>query len=127
VAEVDALLAVRVLHHALEDVVLALQHGLHVDVLDEEIAMLVQLVLQLVPAALARQRLEPGLEKTRVFKKKPAQWFFLGFWVFLVFWGFFGGFFWVFLGYFVCFFAQGFFSFKNTLRCIQTLTYNHSY
>ncbi len=34
--------------------------------------------------------LKPGLEKTRVFfKKKPAQWFFLGFLVFFVFFGFF--------------------------------------
>ncbi len=29
--------------------------------------------------------LEPGLEKTRVFKKKPAQWVFWVLWVFLVF------------------------------------------
>ncbi len=56
-----------------------------------------------------------GLEKTRVKKKKkPAQWFFLGF-----------------LG-FLGFFAQKrvfrvSFSFKNTFRCIQTLNYNHSY
>jgi hypothetical protein len=36
---------------------------------------------------------EPGLEKTRVFLKNPAQWVFLGFfWVF--------GFFWFFLGFF---------------------------
>ena len=85
-AEVNALLAVRVLHHALEDVVLALQHGLHVDVLDEEITMLVELVLELVPTALARQRLEPGLEKTRVQNQPSA--FLCCFWVFWVFLGF---------------------------------------
>ncbi len=69
-----------------------------------------------------------GLEKTRVFFKKPSPvgfLFFFGF--FRVFWGFLGffGFFWVFLprreGFRV------FFSFKNTFRCIQTLNYNHSY
>ncbi len=64
--------------------------------------------------------LVPGLEKT-------------------VFFCFFFGFFWVFrfLGFFGVFLvlfyiAQnreflGFFSFKNTFRCIQTLNYNHSY
>jgi hypothetical protein len=69
---------------------------------------------------------EAGLEKTRVFLKNPAQcffWFFLGYFVFFVFLGFLG---------FLNIFAQkreflGFFSFKNTFRCIQTLNYNHSY
>jgi hypothetical protein len=50
--------------------------------------------------------------------------FFLFFWVFL---GFFFGFF----GFFYIFAQKGeflgFFSFKNTFRCIQTLNYNHSY
>jgi hypothetical protein len=58
-------------------------------------------------------------------------WFFGGFfrffWVFLGFIGFFLVFFWFFY-----IFAQkrdflGFFSVKNTFRCIQTLNYNHSY
>jgi hypothetical protein len=54
-----------------------------------------------------------GLEKTRVFLKKPSP---VGF-----------------FGFFLFFFAQtrgflGFFSsFTNTFRCIQTLNYNHSY
>ncbi len=56
-----------------------------------------------------------------------------GFWFFVVYLGFLG-FFWAFLDYFrfSFIFAQkreflGFFSLKNTLRCIQTLNYNHSY
>jgi hypothetical protein len=56
-------------------------------------------------------------KKTRVFKQKPAQWFFL---FFLFFWGFFG--FLVFL--YICpeeRVFRFFFSFKNTFRCIQTL------
>jgi hypothetical protein len=75
-----------------------------------------------VPGARARHRLRrdvqgrvgknPGLKKNT-----PTQWFF---WFFLGFFGFF------------YIFAQkreflGFFSFKNTLRCIQTLNYNHTY
>jgi hypothetical protein len=67
----------------------------------------------------------PGLEKTRGLKKKTAQWVF---WAFLFFFGILGdfGFFWFFY-----IFAQkreflGFFGFKNTFRCIQTLKYNHS-
>ncbi len=61
-----------------------------------------------------------GLEKTRV-KKTPAQWVFLGFYVF----------FWVF-GVFYIFakkreFLGFFFSFKNTLWFIQTLNYIHLY
>ncbi len=55
------------------------------------------------------------------FKKKPSPVGFFGFfWVFWVF-GFFG----VFLPRREGF--RGFFSFKNTFRCIQTLNYNHSY
>jgi hypothetical protein len=65
------------------------------------------------PARQIKKPVKAGLEKRR-FKKKTAQW---------VFWGFFG----VFLGFFGFFiFSQkreflGFFSFKNTFRCIQTL------
>ncbi len=58
--------------------------------------------------------------KKPVFFLNPAQWIFLGFSGFLGFLGFFH------------IFAQkreflGFFSFKNTFRCIQTLNCNHSY
>ncbi len=65
------------------------------------------------------------MEKTRVFKKKPAQWaFFGGFGFFGIF--VFFVFFVVFFGFFEFFFTQkreflGFFSFKKTFRCIQTL------
>jgi hypothetical protein len=68
-----------------------------------------------------------GWKKTRFFLKKPAQWVFFVFWVFLDIFGFF----WVLLFVKKNIFAQkreeflGFFSFKNTLRCIQTLNYNH--
>jgi hypothetical protein len=74
--------------------------------------------------------LQAGLVKTRVKKKKPAQWVFgvfLGF-----FWGFLGFFgllvfvFWVFWVFFKCLPRReflGFFSFKNTFMCIQTLNY----
>jgi hypothetical protein len=61
--------------------------------------------------------LAAGLEKTRVFKKNQAQWFFFGFF------GVFGVFCFCFCFYI---FAQkreeflGFFSLKNTFRCIQT-------
>jgi hypothetical protein len=48
----------------------------------------------------------PGLEKTWFFKNKTQPSVF-----FLIFW----------------FLFLGFFSFKNTFRCIQTLNYNHSY
>jgi len=68
------------------------------------------------------QGLKAGLEKTRVFLKKPSPVGFFGFfWVFWVFLGFFG------------FFGPDervfrvFFSFTNTFGCIQTLNYNHSY
>ncbi len=59
-----------------------------------------------------------GLEKTRVFLKKiqPTS-FFLGgrgFWAF----------FYIYLPRRESF--KGFFSFKNTFRCIQTFNYNHS-
>ncbi len=66
---------------------------------------------------------QAGLEKN-VFFFKPSPVVFLGFLVFWVFFWFFG---------FFYIFAQkkeeflGFFSFKNTFRCIQTLNYNHSY
>jgi hypothetical protein len=86
----------------------------------------VRFACHLCPYAAGRKA---GLEKTRVFlKRKPAQWFFCFFLVFLgfFFWG--GGFFVIFL----YIFAQkreflGFFSVKNTFRCIQTFNYNHSY
>ncbi len=72
-----------------------------------------------------------GLEKTRVFLKKPSPVGFFGFfWVFLGFLGFFGffWFFWVFcLDERVFRVFRVFFSFTNTFRCIQTLNYNHSY
>ncbi len=75
-------------------------------------------------------RLPGKVGKNPGFKKKPAQWicfvFCLGFLRFFGFFVFFC-FFWFFY-----IFAQkreflGFFSFKNTFRCIQTLNYNHSY
>jgi hypothetical protein len=49
-----------------------------------------------------------------VYKKKPAQWFFLGFFGFLN----------------ICpeeIVVRVFFSFKKTFGCLQTLNYNHSY
>jgi hypothetical protein len=67
-------------------------------------------------------RLYAGLEKTCFFfKPSPVVIFLCGFF----------GFFFSFL-VFVYIFAQmrkflGFFSFKNTFRCIQTLNFNHSY
>ncbi len=67
-------------------------------------------------AARGRVGKNPGFFK----KNQPSRFF--------VFLGFFG-FFLVFLVFYI--FAQkrgflGFFSFKNTFRCIQTLNYNHS-
>jgi hypothetical protein len=75
-----------------------------------------------------RQIHRVGKNPVFFFLKKPAQWVFLGFF----------GFFWVFLGFLVFLGFFGFFcpdervfrvfcSFTNTLRCIQTLNYNHSY
>jgi hypothetical protein len=59
------------------------------------------------------KRIKAGLEKNRFFLN-PAQWFFLGF-----------------LGFFIYICLEegfwGFFSLKNTFRCIQTLNNNHSY
>ena len=53
--------------------------------------------------------IKSGLEKTRVFLKKPSPVGFFGFfWVFLVFFGFFG-FFWAFLGFFAL--TRGFLGF----------------
>jgi uncharacterized membrane protein YdjX (TVP38/TMEM64 family) len=91
-------------------------------------ASLCYLLARLVGAQLARQyfphriqAFQAGLEKTCFFFNQPI--------------GFFG-FFILFLFFIFCFFlyifAQkreflGFFSFKNTLRCIQTLNFNHSY
>jgi hypothetical protein len=71
------------------------------------------------PARQIKKPVKAGLEKTR-FKKKTSSVFFFRFL----------GFFRVFGFFFI--FAQkreflGFFSFKNTFRCIQTLNYNHSY
>jgi protein-tyrosine phosphatase len=79
------------------------------------------------PYMLARQA---GLETNPGLKKNPAQWFFLFFFVFFCFFEVLCFF------CFFCFFLYNcpeervfmvFFSFKNTLRCIQTLNYNHSY
>jgi hypothetical protein len=75
------------------------------------------------------KRPQAGLEKKPGFlKKSSAQWVFFLFF-FVVFLGF-----RVFFVFFVFFyiFAQkreflGFFSFKNTFRCMQTLNYNHAY
>ncbi len=71
---------------------------------------------------------EQGWKKPGLKQKKPAQWFFCCFF-FLVFLGFLG-FFWFFFYIFICpeeRVFKGFFSFKNTFRCIQTFNYNHSY
>jgi hypothetical protein len=80
----------------------------------------VRFACHLCPYAAGRKA---GLEKTRVKKKKQPSGFFWVFWLFLGFLGLFG---------FFYIFAQkreflGFFSVKNTFRCIQTLNYNHSY
>ena len=50
-ADIDSLLALNILQHCLEYVVLALKHGLHVDGLDEVVLVLLELGLQLLPAA----------------------------------------------------------------------------
>ncbi len=68
-------------------------------------------------------RLHPGLEKTRFLLKNTQPSGFFG--VFLGFIGCLGFlFFYIFIQKRV---FKGFFSFKNTYRCIQALNYNHSY
>jgi hypothetical protein len=89
------------------------------ETLDMAVAVIANENVELATAFIQKKAVEKaGLERTRFFfKPSPAVFF-------VCFWGFFGVFF-IYLPRRESF--KGLFSFKNTFKCIQTLSYDHSY